>query len=73
MPEVFTPENKHFQASFSHSGEKNGRAKLTRENVEDIRRMYRIEKIDKKEICKKYPQVTRTTINNILDNKTWIY
>ena len=73
MPEVFTPENKHFQASFSHSGEKNGRAKLTREDVEDIRTMFETENKGRAEICKKYPQVSRNAINDILAYRTWIY
>ena len=71
MPEVFTKENKHFQASISHSGENNGRSKLTKEDVINIRKLKEQDNLSNSEIYKKYPQVTTTTIRNILNYKTW--
>jgi hypothetical protein len=70
MPEVFTPENKHFQASFSHSGEDNGRAKLKREDVIKIRELHN-NGYTNSDIYKMYPQVSSTSIRNIINYKTW--
>ena len=71
MPEVFTEENKHFQTSVSHSGENNGRAKLTKEDVIKIRKMHEEDNISNSEIYKLYPQVSPTSIRNIINYKTW--
>lgn len=71
MPEVFTPENKHYQSSISHSGENNGRSKLKKEDVLKIRHLYEKENISKEELYKMYPQVTSTSIRNIINYKTW--
>ena len=70
MPEVFTKENKHFHSSNSHSGENNGRAKLTKEDVLKIRKMHQ-DGISNIEIYKQYPQVSTTSIRNIINYKTW--
>ena len=40
MPEVFSEENKKKHSSLSHSGVKNGNAKLTEKDVKTIRKMY---------------------------------
>lgn len=71
MPQVFTKENKHFQARVSHSGENNGRAKLTKEDVIKIRKMHEKDNISNSEIYKMYPQVSTTSIRNIINYKTW--
>lgn len=39
-PEVFTKENKHIHSGYSKSGELNGRAKLKKEDVIEIRRLH---------------------------------
>lgn len=71
MPQVFTKENKHSQASISHSGENNGRAKLTKEDVIKIRKMHEKDNVSNSEIYKMYPQVSPTSIRNIINYKTW--
>jgi hypothetical protein len=70
MPEVFTSENKHFQASLSHSGEDNGRAKLKKEDVIKIRELHNNGHTNS-DIYKMYPQVSSTSIRNIINYKTW--
>ena len=71
MPEVFTEENKHYQASKSHSGVDNGRAKLTWDDVNNIRKLFETKEKTRKEIQQMYSQVSTTTINNILRYATW--
>lgn len=71
MPEVFTKERKHFQSSVSHSGEQNGRAKLTKEDVLNIRALREKYKKTNSEIYKMYPQVSPVSIRYILNYKTW--
>lgn len=71
MPQVFTKKNKHFQASVSHSGQNNGRAKLTKEDVIKIRKLHEEDNISNSEIYKMYPQVSTTSIRNIINYKTW--
>ena len=71
MPEVFTEENKHFQASKSHSGSDNGRAKLTWDDVNNMRKLFESKEKTRKEIQQMYSQVSTTTINNILRYATW--
>lgn len=71
MPEVFTKENKHFQASKSHSGDANGRAKLTRKDVDNMRRLFESKEKTRKEIQEMYSNVSTSTINSILSYKTW--
>lgn len=70
MPEVFTNENKHKHSSRSKSGSLNGRAKLTEEDVITIRKLYK-EGTTTSELYEKYPQVTKTTIRGVINNKTW--
>lgn len=72
MPEVFTNENKHKHSSRSKSGSLNGRAKLTEEDVITIRKLYK-EGTTTSELYEKYPQVTKTTIRGVINNKTWKY
>lgn len=73
MPEVFSEQNKKLHSSFSnHSGENNGRAKLTKEDVIKIRFLKEQENYTNSEIYKLYPQVSTTSIRNILNYKTWI-
>lgn len=72
MPEVFTLENKKKHSSFSkHSGSNNGRAKLTEEDVIKIRNLKEKENFNNSDIYKLYPQVSQTSIRNILNYKTW--
>lgn len=70
MPEVFTKENKHKHSSRSKSGSLNGRAKLTEKDVITIRKLYK-EGMTTSELYEKYPQVTKTTIRGVINNKTW--
>ena len=70
MPEVFTPENKKLHSKIARSGEKNGRAKLTKEQVIDIRAKAK-EGMSNSEIYKLYPQVTPVSIRDIINRKTW--
>lgn len=69
-PEVFSEENKKIHSSLSKSGSKNPKSKLNEEDVLIIRKMFKNGK-SRAEICKKYPNVTRTTINYIITRKTW--
>lgn len=55
----------------SHSGENNGRAKLTKEDVIKIRKMHEKDNVSNSEIYKMYPQVSTTSIRNIINYKTW--
>lgn len=71
MPEVFTEENKKLHSKHSKSGELNGRAKLTRQDVIEIRRLHEQEKISNQELYKLYPQVSTTSIRNVINYKTW--
>lgn len=71
MPEVFTEENKHYQASKSHSGADNGRAKLSWDDVNNMRRLFETKEKTRKEIQQMYSQVSTTSINNILRYATW--
>ena len=71
MPEVFSSENKHKHAGYSKSGELNGRAKIKKEDVLKIRYMHEVENISNSEIYKKYPQLSPTSIRNIINYKTW--
>lgn len=73
MPEVFTEENKKIHSKFSnHSGSNNGRSKLTEKDVREIRRLKEKENYSNLDIYKLYPQVSTTSIRNILNYKTWI-
>ena len=69
MPEVFTDENIKKHSSKS-SGEKNPKAKLTKQQVLDIRDQHS-KGITNQELYKKYDFVTPTTIRDIINYKTW--
>lgn len=70
MPEVFTDELKHYHSGLSKSGELNGRAKLNWDDIHKIRQLHQ-NKISNSDIYKLYPQVSTTSIRNIINNKTW--
>lgn len=70
MPEVFTEENKKLHASLARSGEKNGRAKLTSNDVLKIRQLHK-EGVTNSELYKAYPQVSKVSIRDIINGKTW--
>lgn len=70
MPEVFTIENRKKHSSFKNQGTKNGRAKLTEEDVINIRRLYK-EGTTTSELYKNYPQVSKTSIRDIINGNTW--
>lgn len=70
MPEVFTEENRQIHSKLGRTGEKNGRAKLSKEDVLKIREMWK-SGISRQELYELYPQVTPTSIRDIINNKTW--
>ena len=70
MPEVFTEERRKQQSKIGRAGASNGRAKLTEEDVLNIRLMWKEGKT-RKEIYELYPQVTTTSIRDVINNKTW--
>ena len=70
MPEVFTKENQHKHSSLKNSGENNGKAKLTKEDVLKIREMH-ANGISNSEIYKLFPQVTTTSVRAVINGLTW--
>lgn len=73
MPEVFTKENKKKHTkncALLKQGENNGRAKLNAESVKDIRKMFN-NSFSRDDICKKYNNITRASINAVLRGETW--
>lgn len=70
MPEVFSEENKKKHSSLSHSGEKNANKKLTMYEVRNIRLLYNKGKTNQ-EIAILYPQVSISTISDIIKYRTW--
>ena len=72
MPEVFTEENKHKHSGRSKAGSLNGRSKLTEEQVINIRKLHK-EGVSNSELYKAYPQVSPTSIRDIINGKTWKY
>lgn len=70
MPEVFTEQNKKIHASLKRSGTNNSHAKLTTEDVKKIRKLHS-DGFSNKELYALYPQVTTTTIRDIINYKTW--
>lgn len=70
MPEVFTKENQDFHAGLGSIGARNGRAKLAEKDVKNIRQLHREGKSNS-EIYVLYPQVSKTSIRDIINNKTW--
>ena len=70
-PEIFTSKNKRKHSKLSsHQGENNGRAKLTKKDVVKIRELHN-NNISNSEIYKLYPQVSSTSIRNVINYKTW--
>lgn len=69
MPEVFTEENKKKHSKKS-VGIKNPHSILTEEQVLDIRKKHN-EGISNSELYKLYPQISRTSIRDIINKKTW--
>lgn len=70
MPEVFTPENRKKHSSMKNQGAANGRAKLTENDVLAIRKLHN-QGVTNSELYELYPQVSETSIRNIINNKTW--
>lgn len=70
-PEVFTEKNKRVRTSIAHSGEKNSNSKLKKKDVIEIRKLFNEKSLSKKEINKLYPQVSYSTIVDIINYKTW--
>lgn len=70
MPEVFTEENRKKHSSLGKKGSRNGRSKLKEEDVLKIRSLH-LTGMQNTEIYELYPQVSRTTIRDIINNKTW--
>lgn len=70
MPEVFTEQNKKIHSSLKRSGSNNSHAKLTAEDVKNIRKLHSDGKTNK-ELYVLYPQVSTTTIRDIINFKTW--
>lgn len=72
MPEVFTEENKKAHTAIrAPKGERNRHAKLTWDNVRQIRYDYEHHILTRKELQKRYSQVSSATINAILRYQTW--
>ena len=71
MPEVFSEEIKKKRHSLQNKGERNPNAKLTRNDVIEIRRLKEQEKKSVKEISVLYPQVSKATISDIVGYRTW--
>lgn len=72
MPEVFTEENRKIHSSLGRRGERNGRAKLSEEDVLKIRNLHD-NGTSNSELYKLYPQVTKTTIRSIINKTTWTH
>ena len=72
MPEVFTEENKKKHHGITKQGSKNPKAKLTEEQVIEIRRLHK-EGISNSELYKAFPQVSAVSIRDIINGKTWKY
>ena len=70
MPEVFTEENRKKHSNQKNIGIKNPRSILTEAQVLDIRQRHKNGQSNS-EIYKLYPQVSTTSIRDIINNKTW--
>ncbi len=68
MPEVFTEENRKAHASLAKQGSRNGRAKLTEQDVRKIREL-RKQNVSYDELSKIYPQVKVSSIKMLLMEK----
>lgn len=72
MPEVFTEENKKAHTAMrAPRGERNSHAKLTWEDVRQIRHDYENGILTRKELQQKYSQVSTATVNMIIRYQTW--
>lgn len=70
MPEVFTKENRKKHSSLKNQGMKNGRAKLTENDILTIRKLFK-ENTPLSELYNAYPQVSKASIRNVVNGKTW--
>jgi len=70
MPEVFTEENKKYHASIGKRGEGNPKSKLKVEDVIKIRELHE-NGVSNQDIYELFPQVTPTSIRNIINKVTW--
>lgn len=70
MPEVFSEENRAKHRSLKNTGSNNGRSKLSVDDVKKIRQLHD-NGISNKEIYNLYPQVSPTSIRDIINFKTW--
>ena len=70
MPEVFTEENKKKHHGKTKQGSKNPKAKLTEEQVIEIRQLHK-DGVSNSELYKAFPQVSSTSIRDIINGKTW--
>ena len=70
MPEVFTDEMRHYHSSLGKQGQRNSKAKLTKEDVINIRNLHK-QNVPNKQIYAMYPQVSTTTIRSIINGTTW--
>lgn len=70
MPEVFTEENKKKHHGKTKQGTRNPKAKLTEEQVIEIRRLHK-DGISNSELYKAFPQVSSKSIRDIINGKTW--
>lgn len=70
MPEVFTEENKKKHHGLTKQGARNPKAKLSEEEVIEIRRLHK-NGISNSELYKAFPQVSTVSIRDIINGKTW--
>lgn len=70
MPEVFTEENKKKHHGKTKQGTRNPKAKLTEEQVIEIRRLHE-DGVSNSELYKAFPQVSSKSIRDIINGKTW--
>ncbi len=69
---IFTDENKKNHHQLGKNGTKNGRAKLTEQDVILIRQKHQ-DGITNQEIYKLFPNITPTSIRNVINKKTWTH
>lgn len=70
MPEVFTEENKKKHHGLTKQGARNPKAKLSEEEVIEIRRLHE-DGVSNSELYKAFPQVSTVSIRDIINGKTW--
>ena len=70
MPEVFTEENKKKHHGLTKQGARNPKAKLSEEEVVEIRRLHE-NGVSNSELYKAFPQVSTVAIRDIINGKTW--